>query len=174
MKKLFSANAVYWGKVAVLGIVFGFGLQLAQAWTNPNPALPAPGGNLPGPLTTGVGDQAKAGKLRTASTLATDSGNTLVTKDYVDAAAGYVRGGYYGGCWAQLDASFRISATGGVVWPAQNCGTRGTFEKPSCASGFTYVLLSMSQMNTASAPPVMDWAFLNYDSYWSVYACAKQ
>ena len=53
--------SLYWVKVVSLGIVLGFGLQFAQAWTNPVSAPPA--GNVAGPITTGAGYQAKTGSL---------------------------------------------------------------------------------------------------------------
>ncbi len=107
-KQSFAAKATYWLKVVSLGLVLGLGLQFAQAWTAPTVA--PPGGNVSGPVTLGVGAQYKAGKLGvnsnitpigafevgsggnaliggkaySASTIATDLGTTLATKDYVD------------------------------------------------------------------------------------------
>ena len=54
-----ATQSVYWLKVISLGLILGLGIQFAQAWTNPG-ATP-PGGNVSGPLTTGVGSQTKAG-----------------------------------------------------------------------------------------------------------------
>jgi len=120
-----KSSILYWMKVATLGIVLGVGLQFAQAWTEPAEA--PPGGNVPGPLTTGsdtqfrvgnlavnTGDTANGinpkkigfavlhgkvgigtatpsqslevnGKIVSASTQSSDPGNTVVTKDYLDA-----------------------------------------------------------------------------------------
>lgn len=51
----------YWSKVIVIGIVLGVGMQFAQAWQEPTTT--PPGGNVPGPLTTGAGTQIKEGGL---------------------------------------------------------------------------------------------------------------
>jgi hypothetical protein len=52
---------LYWAKVVSLGLILGFGLQFAQAWTVPTQA--PPGGNVSGPMTTGNGTQYKTGRL---------------------------------------------------------------------------------------------------------------
>ena len=110
-KRSFAMKVTYWLKVVSLGLVLGLGLQFAQAWTAPTVA--PPGGNVSGPVTLGVGAQYKTGKLGvnsnitpigafevgsggnaliggkaySASTIATDLGTTLATKDYVDGKA---------------------------------------------------------------------------------------
>ena len=57
MKQRYTAQIGYWLKVVALGVVLGFGIQFAQAWTNPS--APAPTGNLAGPINTGIIDQVK-------------------------------------------------------------------------------------------------------------------
>lgn len=47
----------YWFSVAVVGIVLGFALQFAKAWTEPTSAPPA--GNVAAPITTGSSSQYK-------------------------------------------------------------------------------------------------------------------
>jgi hypothetical protein len=187
MKGVDRKAVSYWLKVVVVGVLIGAGLQIVQAWTSPTD-LP-PGGNVAGPLTTGSGDQVKAGKLRSASTVTTDPGTTLATKDYVD-AAGYVRGGHYGGCAIAFDASNTPWVHAGsfnVVWPMTSCATKN----PVCDSGFSPIFLSFSQMNTGFSldyNPACGAAdinckidkllvkfnrFLDGDMMWAIYACAK-
>ncbi|QQS60995.1 MAG: hypothetical protein IPN70_03845 [Candidatus Moraniibacteriota bacterium] len=132
MKKNVS-SFTYWVSVIVFGVVFGTGLQIARAWTEP--ILPPPSGNISGPLTTSATGQEKKGNLVIStlntitnglivaygkvgigtlnpqakldvngkaishSTIDTDPGNTLVTKDYVDAQMGG-GSGITGGCVA--------------------------------------------------------------------------
>lgn len=50
----------YWSRVVVVGVVFGVSIQFASAAWMPRPADPATA-SVSGPLTTGVGDQVKAG-----------------------------------------------------------------------------------------------------------------
>lgn len=57
----FSRKATYWLKVVSLGLILGLGLQFAQAWVAPTVA--PPGGNVSGPVTTGIGNQTKTGNL---------------------------------------------------------------------------------------------------------------
>lgn len=54
-----AQKSVYWLKVISLGLILGVGIQFTQAWTNP--ISTPPGGNVSGPITTGVGSQTKAG-----------------------------------------------------------------------------------------------------------------
>lgn len=106
MRKSFAEQSAYWLKVVSLGLVLGIGLQFAQAWTAPSAA--PPGGNISGPVTLGNsaqyktgylgvgtnsvplyplvvgGDAMISGKVYSFSTLITDLGTTLATKDYVD------------------------------------------------------------------------------------------
>lgn len=56
-----NRNIASWAKIIILGLVFGFGLQLVSAWTGPG-ANP-PGGNVSGPLTTSSISQTKTGNL---------------------------------------------------------------------------------------------------------------
>ena len=60
MKHLISQSA-YWLKVVALGVVLGFGIQFAQAWTNPT--APAPTGNVAGPVNMSALTQVKNGSL---------------------------------------------------------------------------------------------------------------
>lgn len=60
--KTSTSNRTYWAQVVVLGLVVGFGLQFAQAWTN----APAGGptlGTITGPITTSGDSQTKTGDL---------------------------------------------------------------------------------------------------------------
>ena len=126
MKQYFKQSA-YWFKVISIGVVLGVGIQFAQAWTPPT--LPAPDGNLGGPINTSIFDQVKLGglgvgnfvatavhvfnKVTSASTVATDSGNTLTTKDYVDARSG---GG--GGGTVVLEVNTPGAFTPASIWPS--------------------------------------------------------
>ncbi len=184
----FSRSLVYWTKVVSLGIVFGFGIQMVSAWVAPS-ATP-PGGNVAGPLTTGAADQVKAGKLYTSSTLTTDPGQTLVTKDYVDAAS-YVRGAHYGGCTQIADASvwpWVLAASTHIAWPVTSCPGSGRADanQPVCAAGFTRIIIGYSQLNTSfSGDVAFDGnydrtnfnklnGFLDGDMMMKIYACAKE
>lgn len=76
-------DVVQWGKVIVLGVVLGLGIQFVSAWTNPTVA--PPGGNVAGPLTTGVVAQERLGALTVKGTMTTNRlydltkvGDTLV------------------------------------------------------------------------------------------------
>ncbi len=60
-KESLAQKSVYWLKVISLGLILGFGIQFAQAWTSP--AAAPPGGNVSGPLTTSGIGQIKAGNL---------------------------------------------------------------------------------------------------------------
>ncbi|MBP9751431.1 MAG: hypothetical protein KBD19_01045 [Candidatus Moranbacteria bacterium] len=60
-KQSFAMKVSYWLKVVSLGLILGFGLQFAQAWTAPTQA--PPGGNVSGPITVGDVGQSKAGNL---------------------------------------------------------------------------------------------------------------
>jgi len=68
-------QAMYWLKVAIIGIALGFGLQFVRAWTEPTTA--PPNGNVGAPINTGATAQTKAGGF-TAETLtaATVTGTT--------------------------------------------------------------------------------------------------
>ena len=67
MRKLVHSS-LYWGKVVVLGIIVGVGIQFAEAWTNPS--VSAPGGNVAGPINTGVFNQVKNASLGLIGNLA--------------------------------------------------------------------------------------------------------
>lgn len=54
-------GSLYWGKIISLGIILGVGIQFAEAWTNP--ITSAPGGNVPGPINTGIVNQVKNASL---------------------------------------------------------------------------------------------------------------
>jgi len=54
-------QAMYWLKVAIIGIALGFGLQFVRAWTEPTTA--PPNGNVGAPINTGATAQTKAGAM---------------------------------------------------------------------------------------------------------------
>lgn len=102
-KKSWLRSTLYWGKIGVIGIVLGFGLQFASAWTNPT--LPAPGGNVAGPVNLSAFAQYKTGAIgfgglvkgflgfdangqRITSVATPVDGTDAVNKDYVTAAQG--------------------------------------------------------------------------------------
>ncbi len=87
----------------VIGVVFGFGLQFASAWTNPT--LPAPDGNVAGPVNLSAFAQYKEGAIgfgglvkayfgidangqRITNVATPIAGTDAVNKDYVNAASG--------------------------------------------------------------------------------------
>lgn len=168
-------TVMYWSKVIILGIIVGVSIQFAFAWTAPSSAPPA--GNTSGPLTVSAVNQTKAGKLATASTIASDSGTTLVTKDYVDAAAATpIRGGHYGGCIQQLNSASTNISSSNMAWPITSCPGTGTAQ-PTCASGYTLIKLAYSQGNTGAfgVDPADGHSRYNdlYDTSWRTTACAK-
>jgi hypothetical protein len=72
-----------------------FVLTTVYAWTGPS--VTPPGDNVDAPITVGIDDQEKlgglwlaslavSGKAISTSTVSTDAGNTLVTKDYIEDA----------------------------------------------------------------------------------------
>lgn len=65
-------SSLYWGKVITLGIILGVGIQFAEAWTNPTAS--APGGNVAGPLNTGIIDQIKSASLGLTGNLVIGAG----------------------------------------------------------------------------------------------------
>lgn len=110
--KGWAQGVLYWGRVMVIGIVFGFGLQFAAAWTNPT--LPAPDGNVAGPVNLSAFAQYKVGAIgfgglvkaylgidangqRITNVATPIAGTDAVNKDYVNAAAGGGGGGATGG-----------------------------------------------------------------------------
>lgn len=119
----------------VVGLFLG--LSFVQAWTGPTAAPPSE--NTPAPLNVSNVTQTKAGglnitqKVTSASTIATDAGTVLTTKDYVDARIADLA--------ATLDV--RISAieamggggTGGDIscnWTGWSCNTYGVFGTGGC------------------------------------------
>lgn len=99
LQSLLSKKTTYWMKVMSVGLVVGLSIQFVQAWTNPT--LPAPNGNVAGPINVGIFNQIKNaglgvqsllvtgsarvfGKVFSSSTVSGDTGDTLATKDYVD------------------------------------------------------------------------------------------
>lgn len=168
----------YWSSVVIVGAILGVSLQFAKAWTSPA-GIPPDNGAVSGPLTTSAVDQTKAGKLRSASTLNSDTGNTLVTKDYVDAAAGgHVRGGHYGSCYQEKRSDFSIGYGGLDSWPVTSCPSSGpdSGSRAICASGFTPIVLSQGQANQG-ANGVTSGGISKYndlmDVYFVTWACAK-
>lgn len=71
----------YWSSVIVVGLVFGFSLQLVKAWTEPSSTPPTV--NVGAPINTGISGQVKSGALGVSGVLntyydtflATDGGN---------------------------------------------------------------------------------------------------
>jgi hypothetical protein len=108
MKQNYAQKITHYIAITVIGLVFGAGIQaVVYAWSGPTQAPPI--GNVSGPITTGstqfktgalgintnanpntgfglsVGENVSVGgKIYSASTIVTDSGSTVVTKDYVD------------------------------------------------------------------------------------------
>jgi hypothetical protein len=111
MRKLVHSS-LYWGKVVVLGIIVGVGIQFAEAWTNPS--VSAPGGNVAGPINTGVFDQVKNASLGLIGNLA--SGlvqlNTVVVEGTACPSNGLVG----------RDSIGRILACQSLIWTRQNGG----------------------------------------------------
>lgn len=68
MNQKTKKQAMYWLKVAVVGIALGLGLQFVRAWTEPT-ATP-PGGNLGAPINTSANPQTKEGGLLLGSSTA--------------------------------------------------------------------------------------------------------
>lgn len=60
MSKYFGKIS-WWFSVVLIGIIFGLGVGLIRAWTEPDQAPPA--GNLPAPINIGSFGQAKQGGL---------------------------------------------------------------------------------------------------------------
>lgn len=104
-KRSIQSQATYWLGVTIIGLTVGLGIQFTQAWVDPSGSAPA--GNVSGPITTGIANQVKTGglglgslsvtgsaavggKITSASTVSSDSGTTVVTKDYVDGKTGFV------------------------------------------------------------------------------------
>ena len=192
-----SQKVTYWIKVVSLGMILGLGLQFAQAWTAPKQAPPL--GNVGGPITTGNSPQVKGDGLVTEGSLLTLNGildmvshritgvadpiapQDVATKAYVDASAGYVRGGHYGSCIQQWDAGFTPEWSGEKRYPMTTC----TNARLVCDAGFTVTLATVpTQMNTNGSGTVGGAAnittmikkfnaFLDGDHYWVSYDCVK-
>lgn len=153
-------KTITWGSMVLLGAVLGVSLQYASAGWTPAPAGVPPTGNVNGPITTG-GNQTKAGKLETAGTVVGDSASTVVTKGYLEAnyvnAAGPgqpVRGGHYGGCTQWKNENFIVDVGLFVAWPVTRCPSTGAANDasswPTCANGYTPIILSQSQANAGA------------------------
>lgn len=163
-------------KIVVLAGILALGAQFAVAWVNPT--QPPPSGNVSAPLTIGNILQTKAAKLRTPSTVATDAGTTLVTKDYVDAqvaaSAGQpIRGGAYGLCRMQFAAD-QVTAVGAgeFRWPVTSCTISGGSPVIACASGYSFSNFVTVQMNTANSSYTAQQA-LDMDTYFKYGQCFK-
>lgn len=190
-KTLTIRQIIVGGLFICAGFVLALGLQ-ATAWVNPT--VPPPGGNVVAPINTSATTQTKSGslniggKVTSASTLDTDPGNTLVTKDYVDAAAGgHVRGGQYGLCGVALDKDFRVTYSDpSPVWPMLACPGVGTVgASATCDAGFTAKQITYWQMNSASSGsiPTTEYSdlmtisklnhFLDSDVYTAIHTCFK-
>lgn len=148
-------KTITWGSMVLLGAVLGVSLQYASAGWTPAPAGVPPTGNVNGPITTG-GNQTKAGKLETAGTVVGDSASTVVTKGYLEAnyvnAAGPgapVRGGHYGSCLQQKDASQNAIWSGFSAWPITNCPSSSA-GSVTCAATYSVMYISNIQANTGA------------------------
>ena len=105
MNQQHTAQLGYWLKVVTLGVVLGFGIQFAQAWTNPS--APAPTGNVAGPVNTGIVDQVKNAGLGLVGNLVVGSAGAgksiclngnCITSWPGGASGGPVTGSVVGGC----------------------------------------------------------------------------
>lgn len=117
------------------------------------------------------------GKVRSLSTIATDPGNTLVTKDYLDAAmyTGYTRGAHYGHCWISYDANWNPNGSSADTWPMTTC-SHSPVANATCAPGFTVVLTGNVQMNGSGNG--LGWNGLSryddtQDVYYNFFDCVK-
>ncbi len=184
-KTLTFKQIIIGGLFVLTGFVFALGIQ-ATAWVNPT--VPPPGGNVAAPLNTSATTQTKSGslniggKVTSASTLTSDDHNTLVTKDYVDAAAGgHVRGASYGYCGVQLAADISTVVYASVAeWPMLTCGAA-----PTCEAGFKPIQSSpYVQLNGASSGAIPSDNnintmiskfnhFLDTESYIVTWGCIK-
>ncbi len=165
-----SRKVTYWLKVVSLGLILGLGLQFAQAWVAPTAA--PPGGNVAGPVTLGIGAQHKAGKLGvnsniapinalevggggnaliggkvySASTVATDLGNMLATKDYVDGVASASGGANCaGGVIPGHPNSLSCPATSHGKITKSCTGTAGVYATAQCWNGVFIVFMEGSE-----------------------------
>lgn len=132
----FLQNGLYWGRVISIGIILGIGIQFAEAWTNPT--SPAPGGNLPGPINTGVFNQVKNAGLGLTGNLVvggnTKLGNAAATCNAT--IAGTIRYNTTlkcvelcdGTAWTCVGGSpIPVSVDGACGSTANSC-TRGSFQ----------------------------------------------
>lgn len=175
-------KTITWGSMVLLGAVLGVSLQYASAGWTPAPSTP-PTGNVNGPITTSTDIQTKAGKLQTAGTVVGDSASTVVTKGYLEAnyvnAAGPgqpVRGGHYGGCYQQKDEYDNGVVGWAMAWPMTSCPTGPAPARPTCAGGYSLIVLAQSQGNTG-ANGLQSGVYSKYDdrldTMWTTWACAK-
>jgi hypothetical protein len=155
MKK-FTKDATYWFGVVALGLVLGISIQFVRAWSEPTVA--PPGGNLGAPVNTSANLQTKlgnfiaqnlgainltlVGKGSSASTVSSDSGTTLVTKDYVDAAG--VTGG----------SSKMIKGSGSSF----DCGSDWKIKRCGCGSGATFAAAQTYAAASYTGTEFSSWA----------------
>ena len=102
-------------------------------------------------------------------------------------ASQYVRGQMYGNCKQDLNELFVAINASPAVWPMLTCPSSGS-TSPSCDTGFSLVVSSVSQMNTRDAtyvnaiPLMADQRLdlrrvigevVNGDAYIATYGCVK-
>lgn len=131
-------TALYWSKIVALGIILGIGIQFAHAWTNPT--LPAPGGNVAGPLNTGPISQIKSASLALIGNLAANmlQINGVVVENTACTSTGLVArdsGGALlscqGGVWKKA-----MGGGGQICAPKDLCGrSAGGSYMGTCPSG---------------------------------------
>jgi hypothetical protein len=102
MKQKKKNQIAYWLKIAVLGIILGFGLQFVRAWTEPTSS--PPNGNVGAPINTGSQGQTKTGGFRS---------NTSLSAPNIYADNGIIIGGWGYVCECY---SFYNSMFGELSW----------------------------------------------------------
>jgi hypothetical protein len=140
MKQKKKNQIAYWLKIAVLGIILGFGLQFVRAWTEPTQT--PPNGNVGAPINTGGNAQTKAGAF---------SSSTSLYAPQIDAANIYASN--YISVPTLSATTIYFNGTGRTYWPgyAPFACWWGEIANIACGSGF-YV-------NQINFPSVLCCAF---------------
>jgi len=185
-------GVMYWARVVTLGIVVGFGLQFASAWTNPSTTPPL--GNVSGPITTSVIAQYKAGAIgfgglvkaylgidannnRIVNVATPVDGKDAVNKDYIDSNVGGIVGTTAGWCRETISFSNGNKNCDGAnpaIAPAQcattNTGSNGRIitSECRCASGYTMVSTGSNSVQSTGTSGVVSGS----TAVW--YTCVKQ